>query len=170
VRCLRGPAVWQALDEGLWSRRLLDALTPARRIGRPTVREEVEARPNDALFLIEHGDGLRSVVGMFDSLAPCFAYAGLRRGIPEPDAAVFFLQEPEPFPHFGYLVRAIEHLVIQGKEPYPLERTLLTTGILAAAMQSLIEQGRTIATPHLSRIRYEATDWAHAAGPVGTPA
>jgi hypothetical protein len=49
-----------------------------------------------------------------------------------------------------------------GHPSYPIERTLLTTGMLHAAMRSLAER-RPIETPHLD-IRYEPTDWPYAPG------
>ena len=41
-----------------------------------------------------------------------------------------------PLPHFDGLVHCIEDLILTGKEPYPPERTLLTTGVLAKAFLS----------------------------------
>jgi hypothetical protein len=41
-----------------------------------------------------------------------------------------------PLPHFDGLVHCIEDLIVTGREPYPPERTLLTTGILAQAFAS----------------------------------
>ena len=38
---------------------------------------------------------------------------------------------------FSPLAHHIETLFLTGKPPYPVERTLLTTGILAAAIESL---------------------------------
>ena len=48
-----------------------------------------------------------------------------------------------------------EELFLTGKAAYPIERTLLTTGLVASAMQSLGEGQRRIETPHLD-IRYES--------------
>jgi len=47
-----------------------------------------------------------------------------------------------------------------GHAPYPIERTLLTTGILAAAMQSRFKKGERIETPHLA-IAYQPREWPH---------
>jgi hypothetical protein len=59
--------------------------------------------------------------------------------------------------------------VIQtGHAAYPVERTLLTTGVLDAGMISRAEQGRRVETPHLD-IRYRAADWPFATDPVPGP-
>ena len=60
-------------------------------------------------------------------------------------------------------MRAIEHTIHTGKPAYPVERTLLTTGILDALMHSAAERNRVVKTPDLG-IRYQAADWAFAAG------
>ena len=72
--------------------------------------------------------------------------------------ASFYLQQPDPFAHFADLTKAIDSLMQTGHAPYPVERTLLTTGILDAAMTSRHEKGKRIETPHLE-IKYTPTDW-----------
>jgi hypothetical protein len=42
-----------------------------------------------------------------------------------------------------------------GKTDYPIERTLLTTGLTASGMESLYQKQTRIETPHLA-IRYAA--------------
>ncbi|HXD89291.1 MAG TPA: hypothetical protein VN641_22555, partial [Urbifossiella sp.] len=69
-----------------------------------------------------------------------------------------------PYSHFAELTKAIESLIRTGHAPYPVERTLLTTGILDAAMTSRFKKGARVPTPHLD-IRYRATEW----GPATTP-
>jgi hypothetical protein len=46
----------------------------------------------------------------------------------------------------------------------------LTTGLLAALLQSRIEGGTTIATPHLAAIHYQPVEWPIARAPTGTSA
>ena len=48
-----------------------------------------------------------------------------------------------------------ERMFVTGKAPYPIERTLLTTGLVAAGLQSLAEGQKRIETPHLA-VRYRS--------------
>ena len=57
---------------------------------------------------------------------------------------------------FNPLVNHIETLFRTGKSPYPVERTLLTTGMTAAGVESLFQKQKRLATPHLA-IKYKST-------------
>jgi hypothetical protein len=96
-------------------------------------------------------------------LASQFAFAGDIKGQARPTATWFRLQDGRPYGHFAHLLRAIEHTIHTGKPAYPVERTLLTTGMLDALMHSAAERNRVIKTPELN-IRYEPADWAFARG------
>ena len=56
---------------------------------------------------------------------------------------------------FQALMSKAEELFLTGKAPYPIERTLMTTGLVAAGMQSLASGQKRIETPHLA-IQYQA--------------
>ena len=57
---------------------------------------------------------------------------------------------------FSPQVNHTETLFKTGKSPYPVQRTLLTTGLVAAGVESLFQGQRRIETPHLN-IRYQPT-------------
>jgi hypothetical protein len=48
-----------------------------------------------------------------------------------------------------------EETFVTGKAPYPVERTLLTSGLVEAGMQSLTKGQTRLETPHLA-VRYQA--------------
>jgi hypothetical protein len=171
VQCLQGKAMWEALDRGRWSKELLESalkLVPAHAKGD---YREMTARTRDAgVFLIEYRDGFRAAVAMlngwlYEGDGGAFIFAGKLKSKAKPIATHFYLQQPDPFGHFAYLVRAIDYLIHTGHAPYPVERTLLTTGILDAIMISRAEKNRRVETPHLA-LKYDPTDWPFATGPV----
>ena len=51
----------------------------------------------------------------------------------------------------------VEEMFLSGKAVYPAERTLLTSGVLAAAMKSLSVGHTKVQTPHLS-VRYQPSE------------
>ena len=94
-----------------------------------------------------------------------FVFAGRLKGQDQPAACHFYLQQPDPFAHFAYLDRAIDSMMQTGHAPYPVERTLLTTGILDGIMTSKAEKNRRVDTPHLE-IKYKPVDWPFATDPI----
>jgi hypothetical protein len=60
----------------------------------------------------------------------------------------------------------VEQMIYTGKPTWPAERTLLTTGVLAAAFQSRLQGGLRLETPHLA-VSYEPTfTWKEPAAPM----
>jgi hypothetical protein len=107
---------------------------------------------------------------MLDGFGGCFGFAGRRRATEQADATVFDLEEGRPYGHFGHLLRAVERMIETGRPSYPVERTLLTTGMLSALLQSRAEGGTTILTPQIAAIRYQPADWPFAPGRKGEAA
>src|SRR5262249_54794789 len=131
---------------------------PAPPKGRPK-----ELAKDAVFYLIEYRDGLRAAVAMNTGWAREFAFAGRVQGEAKPLATCFRLQNARPFGHFAHLLRAIEHTVHTGRPAYPVERTLLTTGVLDSLMHSLAGKSRLIKTPELA-VAYQPADWPFAAG------
>ena len=64
----------------------------------------------------------------------------------------------------------IEDFFKTGKAPYPLERTLLSGGILDAALDSRVQHHQTVATPELATIDYTApADSGYIRNPLTEP-
>jgi hypothetical protein len=172
VQCLQGEEMWKALDAGRWSKKLLEAAmerVPAHAKGD---YRELTAKTKDAgVFLIEYRDGFKAAVAMMNGWAyegdgGAFTFAGQLKGKDKPVSTLFYLQQPDPFGHFAYLVRAIDSMMQTGHAPYPVERTLLTTGILDAVMTSAAEKNRRVETPYLEKVAYKPTDYPFATDPV----
>jgi hypothetical protein len=171
VTCLQGDTMWQALDRGDWSKELLEAaLTRVPAHAKGDYREPMSKDKEAGVVLIEYRDGLRAAVAVmngwiYEGDGGAFCFACKLKGEDQPRSTQFYLQQPDPFGHFAYLLRAIDKMMQTWHASYPVERTLLTTGILDAAMISKAERNRRVETPHLE-IAYQPVDWPFATDPV----
>jgi hypothetical protein len=157
VTCLEGPAVWEAAQTGLWSRELGEAAA-ATIVNKPAGPME-EHCPQPALFSVEYRDGLRGTILMLDGYVTDFGYAARVGGTIQ--ATEVYLQEGPPYSHFSYLSLNIEEMFVTGQPTYPIQRTLLTTGILEAALDSRYQGHIRLETPHLDVTyrSYETIPW-----------
>jgi hypothetical protein len=153
VQCLEGDEVWQAGADGRWSRELADAAVAAI-ANKPDGPMEDHVK-DPAVFLIEYADGLKAATLMLSGYVQEFAYAARVDG--QVHGIEFYLQNDGPFAHFSYLCQNVQRFFATGKAPYTPERTLLTTGLIDAAMISRYEDHRVVETPYL-RIAYESYD------------
>ncbi|MDB5384533.1 MAG: hypothetical protein JWM11_179 [Planctomycetaceae bacterium] len=166
VQAVQGDGIWQAEKSGRWSKALFDAVVEASpkpyagKVARPP------AMSKDAVFyLIEYRDGLKATVAMNTGLTHEFACGVSIRGQEKPFAVTFLPQDFRPFGHFEQLLRAVEHMFHTGHPAYPVDRTLLTTGILDTALHSLVEKSSRLETPYLD-VTYSPVDWPF---PKGMP-
>lgn len=143
----------RAAAAGRWSEELEAAALMAAGFEGFRLRRARETLTN--AILIDYADGLRAAVLRYDADVD-FAFAG--RGDDEAITCRFALQSGRPYGHFTLLVRQIEAMVLTGRSPYPVERTLLTTGILDAAMRARGLGGLHLPTPELAIAYAPAVD------------
>jgi hypothetical protein len=67
----------------------------------------------------------------------------------------------KPHHHFGCLVKNIEILFETGEPPYPVERTMLSSGILDFALESRIQGHIKLSTPQLAQVSYQTPNASH---------
>ena len=130
--------------------RRVQELYRLRLSGLMGAARQLQAAQGDESLLQPERDG---AILMLHGLVADFLFAGKVAGQAKPAATHFWLQEEKPFGHFARLCQAIEPMFLTGKAVYPVERTLLTSGVLSAAMKSLSSGHKQLETPHLV-VRY----------------
>jgi hypothetical protein len=169
VQSYRGEDFWKAHEEGIWSKELVEAalcrshtLKPAREGFNdifPTVADMRRLVKDPAAYHYEHLDGVRCTVLMMSGLVEDFNFAARLEGRAQPFSTQMYLPMPPGRTSlanfFSPLVNNFEKMYLTGRPTYPVERTLLTTGLTAAGMESLYRKQR-YETPHLN-ISYQPT-------------
>jgi len=156
VQMLTGDEVWKSAAKDLLSSALSRSDTP---LGLSELDGRVQDLVGDgvlpglvkhpAAYIIEYRDGLRATMLMLDGAVKDFNFAARVRGTGV-ISAQFFLT---PVPNVTYsacLVHKIEEMFTTGRAPYPIERTLLTSGILESCLDSKKQNSARLETPALS--------------------
>ena len=171
VQYLEKDALWAAAKDGLWSPEVAAAamaaeLGPEHRLVK-SVTNNGKAPGGEAVdtsgILVRYRDGLNGmamIVSRNSSTRWNFACRLPDAKAPTPTigATALFGGHWQNRGLFKALSHAIQSHFRTGVSPYPVERTLLTTGIVAAAMDSFAEKGKAIETPNLA-ITYKAKDF-----------
>jgi hypothetical protein len=161
VQLVEGDAVWQAGDEGRWSRLLLQAALA--RSDSPQGLTLVDRRPQDLVgsgevrrlarqpsaYLIDYADGTRATLLMLNGAVADYTFAARIRNEPRILSTQFLLP---PNPNVAYsacLMHKVEEMIETRSAPYPVERTLLVSGILESCLDSKMLGHRRLDTPHL---------------------
>lgn len=157
VRCLEGEAVWEAGKRGLYDRELLAAaLGRLKERPVPQGKRIEDLDPMPVLFVIDYKDGLKARIFTFSTIVNEWAVAWRYAKDDRLDSTLFWTQEHRPFQHFALQLKGVERLMSTGEPAWPVERTLLTSGLLDALLISKKEGGRLIDTPQLD-IAYRPT-------------
>ena len=174
VHALRGDSLWSRLAERdceSTRKLIVSALTRSHNLpvetGFPSDRVDFEwtrrTFPKTVGYLIEHLDGFRTTMLLTDIRD--FNYAGILDS-----GEIISCQMYLPMPghgsttadFFNPLARHVESTILEKRTPYPVERTLLTSGMVIAGVESLHAGEEPIATPNM-KVTYaaptESTYW-----------
>jgi hypothetical protein len=166
VQMIEGDAVWRAGEEGRYSRDLL--VSALSRSDSPQGQTVVDGRTQDlvakgelpklvknpAAYFIEYRDGLKATLLMLNGAVKDFTFAARVKGAGVQSTQFFLSPEPN-VTYSACLVRKIEELFETGTAPYPVERTLLVSGVLESCLTSRLQGQQRLQTPHLD-VRYRA--------------
>ena len=111
-------------------------------------------------YQYEHLDGLKSTMILMNGLVQDFNFAAHVDGQKAPLSTQMYLPMPPARTtlanFFSPQVNNVERMFLTGKASYPIERTLLTTGLVIAAVESLHQEQKRIETPNLE-VAYQPT-------------
>jgi hypothetical protein len=146
VEFLTGDALFKAMDTGFWS--LAEAAMAAEQAVRKVPLREFIREPARAIVL-KYKDGLKGTVLSVGYSAVRWSAAYKLKHDASLHATYFYGGPWNNRGFFRALAHAIQQHFVNRKSPYPVERTLLTTGALDAAMHSRADGGKPELTPHL---------------------
>ncbi len=168
LQAYRGENFWKAHQQGVWSQALFKAclcrsqtLVPSR-AGFTSIYPTLDATKalasDPVAYHYQHTDGLRCTIMLMNGLVEDFTFSASIAGHAHPLSTMMYLSRRDHGEtledYFDPLVHYIEQMMLTGKEPYPVERTLLTTGLLCAGIDSLFQGQQRLPTPQLD-IHYQ---------------
>src|ERR1700722_16482257 len=165
VQLLQGDDVWAAGNAGRWSKDLLSSALS--RSDTPLGLTVLDGRTQDlvasgvlpqlaknpAAYCIEYTDGTRATLLLLNGAIMDYSIAArvAGHGIV---STQFFLPPPPNVTDSACLAAKIEQTFQGGSAAYPVERTLLTTGLLEACLHSRHRLNQRLETPQLA-INYQ---------------
>jgi hypothetical protein len=176
LQALRGEAVWKAMEAtswgaGGWDPQLFEAclsrtqtLTQPETFSHryPTPAQIREWVKDPVAYRFEYADGLKATMLLMNGLVGDFNVAVRLKGESRPLSTLFYLPPTPNVMYSAALMSKAEETFLTGKSPYPIERTLLTGGLVEAGCQSLTKGQVRLETPHLA-VKYtaprESTHW-----------
>jgi hypothetical protein len=163
VEFFGGDRLWRAADEGRWSPELAEAAraTDPDPVRPGALRQVVQSGGNPQKvhgILVTYKDGLRGMVLNAARDSTHWHFACKIAGEPAPRATSFSVGPWENRNLFKALAHAIQEFFRDHRAPWPIERTLLTTCALDAAMESRSRGQKPVTTPYLD-VTYQPVDF-----------
>ncbi|MBS1800422.1 MAG: hypothetical protein JSS95_11405 [Acidobacteria bacterium] len=161
VQLLEGDDVWAAGQAGRWSKELLTSALS--RSDTPMGLTLLDGRNQDlvgdgvlpqlvkdpAAYCIEYADGTKATLLMLNGAVRDFNIAVRLAG--QNTVSTQFFMSPAPNETYSAcLAGKIDQMYQARATPYPVQRTLLTTGILEACLNSRHRLNQRLETPHLA--------------------
>lgn len=166
VQLIENDEVWKAGEAGRWSKDLLTAALS--RSDTPQGLTVKDGRTQDLVqngelpklvknpwaYCIEYADGLKATLLMLNGAVTDFNFAARVKG--SGIQSTQFLLTPEPnVTYSACLMGKVEEMFTTRRAPYPVERTLIVSGILESCLTSRIHDHQRLETPHVS-VQYQA--------------
>jgi hypothetical protein len=170
MQAMRGDAVWQAMEKGSWdaggfSPQLFEScLCRSHTLAQPdtfsdrfpTTAQMRQWVKDPVAYRVEYNDGTRATMLIMNGLVGDFTFTAKLKNQAEPISTLFHLPPNPNVVYSASLMSKAEETFLTGKAPYPIERTLLTTGLVEAGVRSLGSGQKKMETPHLA-ISYQPT-------------
>lgn len=160
VEFLTGDAMWKAAESGRWSIPLaIEAMKAERGDDFTNLREPIPGDLVDEshVVLLKYKDGMKGTIVKIGKNSNRWNVAIQPKGKADPKRFRIFNGPWGNRNLFMALSHAIQHFFRTGVAPYPVERTLLASGVVDAGMHSMVEK-KPIATPELE-FSYKARDF-----------
>ena len=169
MHALRGDAVWKALDAGSWvaggwSPQLFEAcLSRSHTLAQPETfshryptRAQMQEWVKEPIaYRFEYADGTKATMLLMNGLVQDFTFAAKLKGQPAPLSTMFHLPPNPNVVYSAALMNGAENMFMTGRASYPVERTMLTSGLVEAGLKSLATGQKRLETPHL-KVQYTA--------------
>ena len=161
LQLLEGREVWRAGDRGGWSPRLLAAAIS--RSNSPQGDPMLDGRTQDLFglglipklarspraWILTHADGCTSALLVLDGVVNDFNYA-VELADGGVHSAQLFRAPPPAEHHFSLLAAVVEEFLQSGRPAWPIERSLLTAGLLETMSRPGSRRPGGVATPDLT--------------------
>jgi hypothetical protein len=175
IQALQGDAVWDLMAKGSWADggwdpRLFEAcLCRSHTLSQAHERIYNHAYPSPAemrqlvkeappvAYRVEYADGLKATMLLVEGLVHDITVAARLKGKEKPLSTLMYLHPRNLCNFFSPLCYAAEQMFLTGHPTYPVERTLLTTGLTEAGVESLHQGQKRLETPHLN-VAYSPMD------------
>jgi hypothetical protein len=169
IEAYQGDKFWKAYQDGVWSQALVKAAlsrSSTLRPGDPTftdifpTMEQMEAMvPEPVAYHYKHRDGLMSTMILMNGMVRDFTFAATIEGQAKPFSTQMYLPMPDGrttlASFFSPLVHNAEEMFLTGKAQYPIERTLLTSGLLIEGVDCARKGLQRLETPNLAAVTYQ---------------